>query len=277
MEQYAVSDYLNADIRITDIVKVWKQYKDNWARPDKLPRTSHGLVYFVAGTNEYDLDGEICTVSPGQVLRLPKGIPYSGRKIGDGKSAFIIVDFDTFADDEYRTLPLPSVIPLKHPELIADKFEKLLAMYTSKLFCSRMHCRILLLELLSAIMMDYAENSLLLKQKQITIDIMNYIQNNFHDPKLTVSVLSSRFFLSETHIRRLFHSELGIAPSEYIALLRFNTAKELLKDAPGLSIQKVAEMSGYSSLYYFSSRFSRLAGMSPTEYRNEAGKHLPTE
>ena len=183
MYPYTVSDYFNADIRITDIINVWKQHTEKWSRPEKLPRSSHGLVYFVSGTIEYDLNGEHFTVFPGQVLRLPKGIPYSGRKVDAGEAAFIIVDFDTVEDDEYAALPLPTVVTPAQPEIIAKKFEELFSVWSSKLFCSRLRCRVLLLELLSMMMVDYAENSLFLKQKQITIDIMHYIQNNFNNPK----------------------------------------------------------------------------------------------
>ena len=53
--------------------------------------------------------------------------------------------------------------------------------------------------------------------------------------------------------------------------LRINAAKELLAD-PFRSSAEVASMVGYEDASYFARAFKKRTGMTPTQYRRQAGK-----
>ena len=75
--------------------------------------------------------------------------------------------------------------------------------------------------------------------------------------------------MSETHLRRIFASELGHSPAAYLAEIRINNAKRLLCEYPDYSVSQVSDACGYSSVYYFSTTFHEVVGCSPSRYREE--------
>lgn len=76
--------------------------------------------------------------------------------------------------------------------------------------------------------------------------------------------------LSAGYFSRFFRQEQGMTFSEYLASLRMDKARHLLRTSP-LSIAEISAQVGYSDPNYFSRAFSKTYGMSPTEFR-EASK-----
>ncbi len=74
--------------------------------------------------------------------------------------------------------------------------------------------------------------------------------------------------LSESRFTHLFHEVMGKSPVRYLAELRLQRAKELLRDTT-LSILEIAATVGIKNPYYFSRFFKKHAGLSPTDYRKE--------
>lgn len=70
------------------------------------------------------------------------------------------------------------------------------------------------------------------------------------------------------YFRKVFTRVYGESPIKYLRTVRIKKAKELLigDDA---SIGRIAEMTGYSSVYTFSKMFKLETGVSPTEYAKE--------
>ncbi len=74
--------------------------------------------------------------------------------------------------------------------------------------------------------------------------------------------------LSYSQLFRLFKRHVGCSLQQYIELERFAHAKRLLA-INRLSIKEIALQVGYENPLYFSRRFRKLAGISPSEYRVE--------
>jgi len=74
--------------------------------------------------------------------------------------------------------------------------------------------------------------------------------------------------LSSTHLRRLFHKERGMSPQEAFTHAQFERAKELMLD-PSISIELIAENSGFGSASAFSRAFKTELGVSPKIYRTK--------
>ena len=90
----------------------------------------------------------------------------------------------------------------------------------------------------------------------------------FLDPKFQRQVIMDRFQLSKERVGAIFskgseHANL----SSYIQQLRLEYAAKLLIDQPEKSVVKIATESGFSSQTYFSDRFRKCFGMSPTDFR----------
>ena len=71
--------------------------------------------------------------------------------------------------------------------------------------------------------------------------------------------------MGATALKQLFRQQTGASPMAYYEQLRMGEARRLLGDA-GLNVAQTAEALGFSSPAYFSTRFHRVTGMSPTAY-----------
>lgn len=103
-------------------------------------------------------------------------------------------------------------------------------------------------------------------QGSIFQQIFDYVEHNFMLPDCGASMLAERFHFSADHISRLFGRYTGETLNVYINKKRMEYALELLH-RPELSINEVAERSGFRNQNYFSRVFRKHLQVSPTEYR----------
>ena len=94
-----------------------------------------------------------------------------------------------------------------------------------------------------------------------------YIQQH-PEGSLSVSDLAESLHLPHNGLIWKFNRELNMSPKQYIQLCRINRAKELLLDGD-LPVSRIAELCGYSNMYYFSNAFKKSEGMSPSAYRRK--------
>jgi AraC family transcriptional regulator len=86
------------------------------------------------------------------------------------------------------------------------------------------------------------------------------------DESLTLDALAETVGLSPFYFARIFRSIAGIPPGEFQSALRFERAKTLLLTT-NASVTDICFEVGYDSLGTFSSRFKRLVGVGPAEFR----------
>lgn len=94
-------------------------------------------------------------------------------------------------------------------------------------------------------------------------EIIVYI-NNHYDEKITLNRLAEHFFLTHSHIARLFKKYTGESTMVYVNRVRINKAKKLLDR--GYSVKYVALATGYESLNNFYKHFKRFTGTTPAAY-----------
>jgi len=97
-------------------------------------------------------------------------------------------------------------------------------------------------------------------------EVLQYIDQNL-ELDLTLSGVSARFFLSESHLCRLFKNKTSYTFNEYLTRTRVRKACELLTTT-GLKIYAVGDRVGFKNTKYFATLFKELTGMTPSEYRN---------
>jgi AraC family transcriptional regulator of arabinose operon len=99
----------------------------------------------------------------------------------------------------------------------------------------------------------------------------DYIHQRLPAP-ISVDELAAAVGLSASRLSHLFQGELGIPPRASIERQRLNRARQLLTHSL-LSVQAVAAEVGFDSEFYFSNRFKKLTGTSPSEYRRGSRPH----
>lgn len=120
-------------------------------------------------------------------------------------------------------------------------------------------------------LLEYQENNRncpkSLKNKELVAAITDYITQNIQED-LSIDRLAEKFYISSSHIRKIFRDEMGGTIKEYIDNLRMNTAKQLLENT-NEKISKIALKVGYTSLQAFSRAFKIQTGETPGEYRSQ--------
>ena len=95
---------------------------------------------------------------------------------------------------------------------------------------------------------------------------------------LDVEALARGVHMSAGHLSRQFKQAFGESPYSYLMTRRIERAMALLRRGD-LSVTEVCFEVGSSSLGTFSTRFTELVGMSPSEYARRArtaGAELPS-
>ena len=67
-----------------------------------------------------------------------------------------------------------------------------------------------------------------------------------------------------SYLSAIFRSKTGVTISEYYQQKRLGAAKQLLFEG-NLSVNKIADVLGYSSIYAFSKAFKKKYGIAPSK------------
>lgn len=84
---------------------------------------------------------------------------------------------------------------------------------------------------------------------------------------LRLTDLQRIFPISRSYLSLLFNRELGQSFSDYVNQFRIEESKRLLEAEPQISIQEVAERSGFHSISTFRRAFQKYTGTIPSEYK----------
>ncbi|CAE6950652.1 helix-turn-helix domain-containing protein [Vibrio alginolyticus] len=99
--------------------------------------------------------------------------------------------------------------------------------------------------------------------------IDRYIEQHLSH-KISVAQLAGRVFLGESQFHCLFKDQMGITPHQYVLGKRIDMARELIKQGQ-LSLGQIAEFTGFSNQSTFTHTFTRLQGLSPSQYKKQVG------
>lgn len=267
MKNYTASDFIDADITVKRIRRVEYSVSNSWARPNKFPRDCEGLLYFVSGQIEYYFEGYTFVASPGQVLKLPSGIPYNGKKLDNAPLELYLIDFDAEAG-EFSRFPIPDSFYPTDRESVIKSFSDILSLWRQNTVCSRLECKNAASAFLCGLAKDHAVNVCRYDDRSRILSMCEYIKSGSLSADFRVSDVAEHFHISEAHMRRIFAEELHTSPSAYLAGIRLERAKSMLISRSDMTVSQVADMCGYSSVYYFSSAFREAVGMTPTVYRS---------
>ncbi|WP_343250360.1 response regulator [Diplocloster hominis] len=104
------------------------------------------------------------------------------------------------------------------------------------------------------------------RNKALMMRCAAYIQEHFRE-SLTVGDLASFIQRSPNYLSHLFKMGFGISFSEYVNQVRIREAQRLLRHTDML-VYEIARETGFSDYDYFKQVFKRVAGTSPSDYRN---------
>lgn len=105
------------------------------------------------------------------------------------------------------------------------------------------------------------------KVDTIQKEMIEYINDNFNDPNLSLKSISDKFNLSDTYFSQLFKDLVGENFSTYLDRTRMLVADELL-NSNKLKIHEISIKCGYNSTSTFRRAYKRFYGVSPSQKRS---------
>ncbi|MEL7563905.1 MAG: PocR ligand-binding domain-containing protein [Dehalobacterium sp.] len=106
------------------------------------------------------------------------------------------------------------------------------------------------------------------KNLQAVQKAADYIRKNYRN-KLTIDDIAHDVFLSSCYLSRIFKQSLGCTLMEYLAQVRVEKAKDMLKN-PQFNVMQVAEKSGFDDPSYFTRTFKKVEGVTPSKFKQNA-------
>lgn len=111
-----------------------------------------------------------------------------------------------------------------------------------------------------------AESSAAARPHNDTVDqICAYLSANYQQ-KFSLTEVAARFYISPYYLSRLFRRVTGQSIVDFINNRRIEAAQKLLEDTD-LSINAVAEQTGFSNAAHFRRVFREVMGTGPLQYR----------
>lgn len=98
-------------------------------------------------------------------------------------------------------------------------------------------------------------------------DLQQWCMENLKSP-LSTGVLADKAAMSARSLFRMFQSELGLTPREYVIALRISEAQRMLRET-GAGVALVARNCGFGSAGNLRRVFASHIGISPAQYREQ--------
>lgn len=98
--------------------------------------------------------------------------------------------------------------------------------------------------------------------------VRRYIDDHFKEA-LTLDLLAEEAHMNKYYLSHAFKKEYGVSPINYMLSRRIDESKYLLAETD-LSLSRIAQLLGFSSLSYFSQAFRKTQDSSPMEFRQSA-------
>ena len=156
------------------------------------------------------------------------------------------------------TVPINASIKGKTETLITQLLEDAVAFS----FLSNLTVRALINELLCAIPQEKWQA---ISQDRRIVKTLNYIDHHVSDDLSNVE-LAKLTDLATNSFTRLFTEEINTSPQRYVKQKRIDKACILLHHSQN-SIERIAEICGFSNRYHFSRIFKEITSYSPANYR----------
>ncbi len=213
--------------------------KEYSLKPSLRPRNMHShntyeIYMFLTGDVDFQVEGSHFHLDSGDLVLVRKGEVHMARIVSAASYERMHINFDLSEQSEFKDLLSPfndrplghfnhysaSLFPQNHwkeyIEEICNSDNKL------RQFC---HLLPLLSDLKEAQNIVRAVPNV--EGRDLVSEIVRFINQNL-TMSLSLEILSEQFYLSKTHLNRLFRQSMGTTLWEYITLKRLYAAKEML-------------------------------------------------
>ncbi|MBE6768986.1 MAG: AraC family transcriptional regulator [Ruminococcaceae bacterium] len=212
----------------------------------------HEVVYFLSGSGEMELDGQIFSFSQGDFACIPQNTPHRTAHLTE--SVVLYIRFTGFCDlpccllnDSARRVErlLRDVLhemqeqPFNYTAMVALKLHELPILIHR--YCHPHH---------TAKNFEY---------------IVNFLRENYHE-KLRLADCAAQLHVSYDYFQHKFKAYTGVSPQQFLIEQRLLGAEKMLRET-ALSCTEIAFRCGFSTSAQFSALFKQKYGVPPLRFR----------
>lgn len=256
-------EFKNSDINIKSISLLYRERKLMPWKHDR-PSMAHYYIGFILEGSLFLTTGEKSfDLKKGDLIFVKKGIDYHSRS-RELPFSFISIEFEIY-EDEYYSFEFQECYHIKNTEKVQAIMEELYSAWKDKRAGNLLRQKIHMYRLLDQILKEDSALNESYEYKKIK-KAVDYMEKNFLEEYTDIQKLADLCELSTSRFTRIFKSIYNTTPTKYMNFLRIERAKKLLSETD-LQISVISEMSGFTSMYYFSRLFKKVTGTSPLKYR----------
>lgn len=237
-------------------ISVIKQFLTN--------RPSHALIFKIDGESLYSFEDKVIQLSAREMLFIPKGATYLVRSICQEEGHYALINFQ--ADIVHGT---PKKYRLHNFEDALFTCRKLIKTQIFQKNSSHYEALSLFYKILAQISLDEEKDYCSTEKRKIIMPAIRYLEEHIFDSDLKTDILHQLCDVSDTYFRKIFISDFGISPKQYIMKKRLDHVRNMLESGDFVYVYEVAEAVGYTDPLYFSKLFKKYYGVNPSgRYEN---------
>lgn len=234
------------------------------------------IVIGLKGQAEFEVCGSGNVVGPGQGCVVTSGTDHAFGGIV-GQSDILVLNLPLPSDDD--PLALQKINDLSRNDVyfqLDGQIQKLIQLLVLEmqsspddLLLSRA-CSDTVTALLQRHISSFSTHR---KDSRFDLEAVDrYIEQHL-SRRISVAQLAGSVFLGESQFHSLFKEQLGITPHQYVLGKRVDMAKSLIEQGR-LNLGQIAELTGFSNQSTFTHTFSRLQGISPSQFKKRCRSHF---
>ena len=101
--------------------------------------------------------------------------------------------------------------------------------------------------------------------------VKKFVKSNLSSEDLNRNTIADAIHMNPDYLSYLFHKQSGMLLNTYITNERINAAKKLLMTTD-MSLQEIADATGFSNSSYFHKQFKKVTSVTPQQYRGSSNE-----
>ncbi|MBW7457297.1 ABC transporter substrate-binding protein [Paenibacillus sepulcri] len=234
---------------------------------------SHVLMTVSSGQGSLTMDSLDCRLRPDAAIVCPPGQTYGiSAEKNDGMKLFLL-RFDALRETEHNEegvryvkeaclQSLTGELPVYPAGQMAALCESIYSQWHSQDGLERYHSQLAFQEMLYFLLKNSFRQP---EDSRTSLELAKAHMEQCYNENLTIEQLARIADISPKYFVDLFKKTYGTSAIDYLTELRINRAKQFMAQS-GAKLRDIAHQVGYNDEFYFSRKFKKEVGVTPTVY-----------